>query len=149
MVDWRACDEVRADVAKITRAAERGAGIVRQLLVFARRQPTEPTVLGTGTVDMMLQGDDDGLRWIRNTAAPTGEARLVLSDVRERADVPLADNASQPFVARTFTAWIGPGSFGSAFFVASWPDDPPEEPPAAPPPTGEGPPPPLPLPEAP
>ena len=118
-------------------------------LVHLAAGATEPTVLGTGTVDMMLQGDDDGLRWIRNTAAPTGEARLVLSDVRERADVPLADNASQPFVARTFTAWIGPGSFGSAFFVASWPDDPPEEPPAAPPPTGEGPPPPLPLPEAP
>jgi PAS domain S-box-containing protein len=49
-------DPHRADVAEVLRAAERGAGVTRQLLAFSRRQALETEVLDLGAVVRDLGG---------------------------------------------------------------------------------------------
>jgi two-component system cell cycle sensor histidine kinase/response regulator CckA len=57
--DLKPTDPLRADVEEICKAASRGAGLTRQLLMFSRQQVLEPRVIDLGEVltsmDKMLQ----------------------------------------------------------------------------------------------
>ncbi|MGO8994737.1 MAG: PAS domain S-box protein [Polyangiaceae bacterium] len=69
--DLRQDDPMRGDVEEITRAAQRAAGLTRQLLLFSRQQVVEPKVLDLneilGGMDKMLKrivGEDVDLTWV-------------------------------------------------------------------------------------
>ncbi len=49
--DWAGrCESAREDLGQISRAGERAASLIRQLLAFARREVVQPQVLDLGTV---------------------------------------------------------------------------------------------------
>jgi PAS domain S-box-containing protein len=48
--DWPSGREMRADLGEVVKAAERAAGLTRQLLAFSRRQVLQPRVLDLNTV---------------------------------------------------------------------------------------------------
>ncbi|MBK8168724.1 MAG: response regulator [Sandaracinaceae bacterium] len=77
--DLKANDPMRADIEEVTKAAQRAAGLTRQLLMFSRQQVVEPKVLDLRDVltdmDKMLRrvlGEDVDLVLI----APESAARI-------------------------------------------------------------------------
>jgi two-component system, cell cycle sensor histidine kinase and response regulator CckA len=81
--DFGQSDPRREDVEQIRIAAERAAGLTRQLLAFSRRQVLEPTIVDlnvtVGDLEKMLQrliGEDIELSFI-----PGSELGAVLADV--------------------------------------------------------------------
>jgi two-component system, cell cycle sensor histidine kinase and response regulator CckA len=73
-------DPLNADVDEIAKAAERGASLTRQLLIFSRRQAVEPEVLNLHTVvsdfDTMLQRLSGDIELRLSTPGPPPLVRM-------------------------------------------------------------------------
>ena len=73
-------DSLYADVEEISKAAERGAALTRQLLIFSRRQALEPEVLDLHAVvrgfDSMLQRLSGDIELRLRTPGPSPRVRI-------------------------------------------------------------------------
>jgi signal transduction histidine kinase/CheY-like chemotaxis protein len=96
--DWAGrCESARSDLAQISRAGQRAAGLTRQLLTFARREVVQPRVLDldtviTGVEEMLRRTLGEHVELITSLA---GDLQPVLADPGqlEQVLVNLAVNA--------------------------------------------------------